>query len=101
MTSMRSSIIKAASAGAGFAIVLSLIIGGYIWYKSRPRVWNPNAIIARFDDIDTGGQDNHLIFCYVLENTTNSDYAIPDKSKVTIMAKRSEQETLLPLQNIL
>lgn len=34
--------------GLGTAVGLTLIVGGFLWYESRPKAWNATAITAKF-----------------------------------------------------
>jgi hypothetical protein len=89
-------VLISASAGAGFALMLSLIFGGYVWHQSRPKPWNKGSIKATFDYVDTEDQDNQLVFHYTLENSMNFDYRIEDESNVVIMKKlRKQQNSIL------
>jgi hypothetical protein len=87
------------SAGAGFALMLSLIVGGIVWYTSRPKPlkpWDTNAIIAKeapsFSVSDDGSK---IEFQYTLENTTSSDYRINSDSAIKVLL-RTKTGTLSP-----
>jgi hypothetical protein len=93
------------SAGAGFALMLSVNIGAYLWYSSRPKVlppWNTEALKATFDHLeneewgelfydDTGKPTNHsfgtkkLTFYSFLENTTGLDYQCPQGEEIELL----------------
>jgi hypothetical protein len=86
-----------ASTGAGFAVMLALIFGVAFWYSSRPRPpkpWNTTAIKATFQDVTAAGNDNHLEFEYVLENTTDSDFRIGESSAYAIMGRLRNPSSL-------
>ena len=87
-------VLISASAGAGFALVLLLILGARSWYLSRPTPWNKGSIKTTFNYVETEGEHNQLIFHYTLENTTNFDYRIEDESNVVIMKKLEKQKSL-------
>src|SRR2546422_950630 len=53
MTPSKKFVLIGTSVGAGFGLMLFLIVGGIYWYKSRPKTWNINAVKASFDEIDT------------------------------------------------
>lgn len=92
-------VIISASAGAGFALTLALIVGGLRWYDTRPKPlkpWNTTAIKAAFDSVTTEGEENNLVFSYVLENTGDSDYRLEGDSLVSVRAKAKEQNSLTP-----
>jgi hypothetical protein len=48
--------------------------------------WDPAFVHANFDGLIVDSS-NHLIFYYVLENSSNQDYRILDGSGVTVMAR--------------
>jgi hypothetical protein len=98
-------VIASASAGAGFALILAVIVGGVLWYGSRPRhpkPWDEGAIRARYTDAITEDvhcitlksepartacedADGEVLLTYELENTTDYDYRIGDQSSIEIM----------------
>jgi hypothetical protein len=82
------------SIGAGFALAAAVVVGGYLWYESHPKPWNPNAIKATFDSLDTEGDDNMIVFNYTLQNTTGLDYRAASGSQVSIAARLRRQESL-------
>lgn len=88
-------VLISASAGAGFALMLSLIFGGYVWYTSSPKPWNKNAIKASFHHLGTEGENNNIVFHYLLENRTSSDFRMGDDSGVIIMGKAHVEQSLL------
>jgi hypothetical protein len=97
MYSWKRIVVTAVAAGAGIALSLSLVGGVFAWYKSRPKrptPWNNSAITAVFDYVDYEGEDETLLFHYVLENTTNSDYQLLDGSELTVMAKLRRENSL-------
>jgi hypothetical protein len=68
--------IKAAGVGAGFAVIVCLVVGCWKWYSSRPKApkpWNKSAIVATFSDLTTDDNDD-IVFYYFVENRTKSDY---------------------------
>ena len=87
-------VLISASAGAGVAVTLLLIIGGHNWYQSRPKPWDTSAVKATFHYIDTEGVNTTLVFMYTLENTTDFDYRLPDKSRAVVMAKLKKEKSL-------
>jgi hypothetical protein len=82
------------SFGAGFAVVISLIIGGVAWYSSRAKPWNTAALRATFDGLGTEGDAKSFAFYYVVENTTPADYRITDKSGVFVTGKLRKEKAL-------
>jgi hypothetical protein len=90
-------VIISASAAAGFALVLAIIVGGLIWYGSRPKpltAWKTGAIKATFDYVDAEGEKNTIVFYYTLENTTDFDYQLPAKPSTVVMARLEKQKSL-------
>ena len=97
MSTLKHWIITGASFGAGLAITLALIIGGYLWYSSKPKPpkpWDTKAITATYDRVDTEGDNNTIVFYYILQNNTDYDYHIVDASNVTLMDKLEKQKSL-------
>jgi hypothetical protein len=105
MPSWKRLLLTGAGFGAGFAIFTTAIIGGWIWYDSRPHApkpWNGKAIIATFDypDTESGPQDkggfspDQLVFYYTLENTTDFDYRMPSRDQLQLSGKLKEERSL-------
>jgi hypothetical protein len=102
MSTVKRWIITGASFGGGLAIVLALIIGGYLWYESKPRPpkpWDNKAITANYDFVDTEGEKNTIVFYYTLQNNTDFDYRIVDASSVTLMSKLEKTKSLSGTKN--
>jgi hypothetical protein len=87
-------VIASASFGAGFAVLLVLIGLAVYWHHTRPKPWNTKALKATFDGIGVEDGTQYLIFYYVIENTTPSDYRIEDKSKIVLTGRLAEQKAL-------
>src|SRR5260370_12541496 len=80
----------AAGFGAGFAIVLVLMVSALVRYNPRPKPqkpWNTNAIKVKFTDLTTQLRDAevHIVFRYALTNTTEVDYLIPNGTDGVLM----------------
>jgi len=82
-------LLRSAAFGAGFAIVLSLIVGSWIWYSGRPEPstpWNTTAIVAKeppdFSVIEDGKK---AVFVYRVENTTDADYQLDSGAQIRLM----------------
>ena len=85
------------SGGAGFALAMAAIFFSYLWYQARPkpqRPWDTKAIQASFDTVDVTGDDNHIVFYYILENTTDVDYRVDSSDGVSLTAKLESQHSL-------
>jgi hypothetical protein len=88
--------------GIGLGIGFSIAIGAAIWYKSRPvppKPWNANAIVVAGgppgfwtgETGETSDDDKNRIpiLClqFTLENKTDTDYSIRNKSEVKFVAR--------------
>jgi hypothetical protein len=88
--------------GAGTAVGLALIVGGFLLYQSRPKPpqppkpWNVSAIKAEYDTTDTEGVKNTVVFYYTLENMTDFDYRIENADHVLMSATLLKQKHLSP-----
>ena len=54
---------------AGCAFAVALVSACFLWRKpaaKRPEPWNTTAITAKYDEIRTAGEDNHIVFEYSL-----------------------------------
>jgi hypothetical protein len=95
MPSWKRIVIISVSAGAGFALMLALIAGAALWYSSRPpRPWNASAIKATYDHIDTEGDKRMIVFYYILENVTATDYKVENGSNTVVAARLKRQNSL-------
>jgi hypothetical protein len=63
--------------GIGFICILA-----YVWYTryTRQKPWNTAAITAGFSRLETDGDDDRLVFSYVLQNNTDRDYRVDASS---------------------
>src|SRR5215472_16532099 len=84
MPTWKSILLKAAGFGAGSVVALSIVVASWLWYTSRPRPWNKDAMKAKFSGL--GFQARHEAFVmefeYSVENTTNKDYTFPSDISV-------------------
>jgi hypothetical protein len=86
--------------GFGTAVGLVLLVGGFLWYQSRPKPpkppkpWNNAAIRADYDDADTEGDNNDIVISYTLENTTDFDYRVEDSHGITMNGKLAKEHSL-------
>ena len=97
MTAWKKFVVGTVCVGAGLGLVLAAAFGGYLWYQSRPtppKPWNKMAIKANFDDVDTEGEQNTLVFNYTLENTTPFDYRVLESSGLSIAARLKRENSL-------
>ncbi len=82
---------------AGVSLALVVAIGAVAWYVSRPpapKPWNTAAIVASYDGPSTEGEENTIVFSYVLENRSPQDYKLTDAAKPTLMARLEKQKSL-------
>jgi hypothetical protein len=85
--------------GIGTAVGLALIVGGFVWYQSRPKPpkqWSVSAIKAEYDHVTTEGKQNTIVFFYILENMTDFDYRLDKDQKSTMTARLGKQNGLTP-----
>lgn len=97
MNTWKSVALRSTFFGAGFALILTITIGGYIWYESRPKPlkpWDNNAIIAYYDYADTVGVQNTIVFYYTVENNNNYDYSISEIKDILLYANLDRQQSL-------
>ncbi len=95
----KKALIIGASAGAGFFLVLLLILGG-AFNSTRgkpPGSWNQNAIKATYVGSQLRQIDKSiagLFLSYDLENNTDRDYRLADAPGVVIMSRFKSDHSL-------
>ena len=90
------------SFGIGFALTISIVLGGFLWYQNKPKTpkpWDTSAITATYEYISTEGDDNTFVFHYILQNNTDFDYRISNLSDVVTMVKLKKQDSLSGFTN--
>lgn len=93
--------------GLGTAVGLVILVGGFLWYESRPKPpkppkpWNVAAIKAEYDDADTEGDGNTLVVSYTLENTTDFDYRADESQDIMFNSTLDREKSLLSVSNLL
>lgn len=90
MENWKRALLRAAGFGAGFALAGAIILGGFVWWSSRPKKpkpWNEAAITAKYDSSGVEGQDQDIYVAYDLKNNTDSDISISDDSEVHLGAQ--------------
>ena len=81
-TSLKKLAVVGFSLGAGFAVAATLIVWVYSGYSNRvANKWKEGVITARFKQFDVAhddktGKPSTLIFSYVLENNSDTDYQL-------------------------
>src|SRR5262245_23435902 len=77
---MKKSLVISAGFGAGAVLMLALVVGGVLWYTSRPRSWNATAIQASFSqETYSVDADSNVVgtgLDYTVNNTTETDYTV-------------------------
>ena len=88
--------------GLGTAVGLTILVGGFLWYESRPKApkpWNTTAIFS-FDDapsFDASRDGKEIHFTYTLQNATNADYEIGSETEIRITFKNADSSLTEPL----
>jgi hypothetical protein len=92
--------IRSAAFGVTFALTLALIIGGFLWWSSRPKSWSTEAITAGKPHFEMESGDVITFrIQYPLTNHTKRDYIIPGSSNGALMFKRSDDGSLLKVED--
>ena len=89
METWKRILLRAAGFGGGFAITAAVVIGLLIWCSGRPKKpkpWNKTAVTASFEPVDTEGEQNTFSVAYTLQNNTDTDVQITDKTSVRLAA---------------
>jgi hypothetical protein len=101
-TGWKKFAIRSLFIGIGLGIGFSIAIGSVIWYKSRPvppKPWNASAIVVSggppsFWTGETGEASDDdknripiLLLDFMLENKTDTDYSIKNKSDVKFVSR--------------
>jgi len=84
---------------AGCAFAVALVSACFLRHKTaakRPEPWNTTAITAKYDEIRTGGEDNHIVFEYSLRNNTDRDYVLENKVAVCLAVRLGAARELSP-----
>lgn len=81
--------------------MLSVTIGGFVWYSSRPKPpkpWDLTALVAKESPSFSLSHDGKNVeLHYPLENTTTTDYEIDSHDRLKIMFKTDEGTFSHPL----
>ncbi len=84
--------------GLGTSVGLALILGLWYWHANRPKPWNPSAVTAEFERIETEGRDESLVFCFVLENHTAQDYFVNGDAELMLDGKTKASNSLMLIE---
>jgi hypothetical protein len=84
--------------GAGFALLCAIIIGGFLWYSSRPKPWDTHAMQANFSralyHTDHNFHLDALVLQYILQNNTPNDYTISPEQTLLLVDKDAMHTSL-------
>jgi hypothetical protein len=100
MSLEKKALVIGASAGAGFSLVLLLILGGAAFDSSPVKPlgsWNQNAIRATYLGSQLRQIDKMLaglFLSYDLDNNTDRDYRLSDAPGVVIMSRLKSDHSL-------
>jgi hypothetical protein len=106
MADWKLSLLTGVGWGLGTALGLAILVGGFLWYDSRPKppippkAWNSSAIKAEYDYADTEGDSNEVAVYYTLENMTDFDYRVEDGQNMMMSAKLEREKELSPFNNV-
>jgi hypothetical protein len=95
MPTWKLVLLRTAGFGGGFALVLSAVIGGWVWYSGRPKApkpWNKQAITAEYDYARPSGEKDYLTFHYILQNNTDFDYRVDSSSEIQITGRLKQEK---------
>jgi hypothetical protein len=87
--STRRLVLVSASAGAGFALVILLVVGAVLWQKGQSRSWNSSAITAI--SVSANEVDKNVFVRYRLNNATTRDYRA---DQLNVMLKLKDDSLL-------
>lgn len=97
--SWKRKTIVACHAVAGCAFVVALVSACFLRHKpagKHPPSWNTTAITAKYDEIRTAGEDNHIAFEYSLRNNTDRDYVLENNVAVCLAVQLGTAKDLSP-----
>ena len=87
--------LRAVGFGAGFAVAITLLIGGWTYLESlpsTPKPWNRGAVTASFADLFVEAGDRIVVtFRYTVENKTMQDYYLPSDNQSVLTILPSEK----------
>jgi hypothetical protein len=102
MATWKMVLLRSAGFGAGFAIALCVIGGSWFWYEDRPKPpkpWNKQAIIAEYDYVRPEGDNDNLVFHYLLQNNTDADYRIDSDVGINLANRLKKQKSFGSFSN--
>jgi len=84
---------------AGCAFAVALLSVCFLRSKTAaksPEPWNTTAITAKYGEIRTAGDDNHIVFEYNLRNNTDRDYVLENNVAVCLAVRLGNARDLSP-----
>src|SRR5687767_2790615 len=99
MTPWKKVVLAGFGVGLGLAVSCIAILAGISWLESRPKPWDNTAITAEYDTVGVDGNDNHVVFYYVLENKTKKDYRLDQKNDITVSGYLGKQKSLTTIDS--
>jgi hypothetical protein len=85
--------LRSAGFGAGFSVLMFLILIGWNAYQARPKIpepWNTAAITVERQAVFSASEDGKWLVCsYFVKNTTFKDYRLENTSPI-ILAVRGD-----------
>src|SRR5579859_3795853 len=99
MENWKRILLRSAGFGAGFALIAAVVVGGVVWWQSRPpkqTPWSDSAITAKYTliTLHNEGEELHLSFEYSLTNHTNAPYSLPGILSGTLMRRIPKEASL-------
>jgi hypothetical protein len=93
----KRTFVKAAGFGAGVALMVALVVGAGTWYLHRPKPpkpWDRNALVAEMVHVDTSGENHDITIYYTIENRTDFDYRVADRTNITVTGRLGKWQSL-------
>ncbi len=94
MKTWKAIALRACFFGIGFAVTIAILASALYWYLQSPKPWDTTAITAQYYRIRTEGEQNTLVFEFILQNNTKRDYSISEYSETSLFAVRAEKGQL-------
>jgi hypothetical protein len=81
--------------GVAFGAAFALVLGAILWFQSRPKSWNTEAVKASYATLEFLMDSDSVVveFGYDLQNNTNRDYRI-DNSHLVVLARLPDGDAL-------
>ncbi len=79
--------------GAGLAVMLTALVGGYLWYENRPKPWNKEAVSCTFRSADASKAGRQIYLTYAVENHTDRDITISEGDTASLVNLEREKSS--------